>query len=67
MAMFESFLPIQLIKPETLWGALFYAVILVTGAWLGTDQKAPQGAEGGGLSRNPVGEFERGLEPHGVV
>ena len=35
MAVFESFLPIQLIKPETFWGALFYALILLIGAWLG--------------------------------
>ena len=67
MALFQNFLPIQLIKPETLRGDLFYAVIVLTGAWLGTGQKAPQGEGGGGLSRNPVGEFERGLEPHGVV
>jgi small conductance mechanosensitive channel len=35
MAALNSFLPIEFIKPGTLWGALFYALVFFLGAWLG--------------------------------
>jgi small conductance mechanosensitive channel len=35
MAVLDSFLPIQFIRPETLLGALFYALVFLLVAWLG--------------------------------
>jgi small conductance mechanosensitive channel len=35
MAVLDSFLPIQFIRPETFFGALFYALVFLLVAWLG--------------------------------